>query len=111
MNTLVTLQLWVLTSMNTLSGWSHFSGELDKFFRTGLGGEGSGAIGGAILVVGFIGAGISFTVHKLNPQSRMPGWISMLLVSVFGAVLMTGMDQIFNAFKGVRDFIFKVIGI
>ena len=111
MNALFTVQMWVLTSINTLSGWSDFNTKMTDFFKNGLGGDGSAAIGTAILVLGFVGAGISFAMHKFNPQSRMPGWISMLLVGLFGSVLTTGMDTIITAFDKVKDLVFSILGI
>ncbi len=46
--------------------WQNVGNGLDGFFRNGLGGPGAAGFGIAILVIGFVFAGISFAVHKFN---------------------------------------------
>lgn len=113
MNALMTSQLWVLSSINptTLQGFSNFQQEMDRFFREGLGGDGASGLGIAIMVLGFVGAGVSFALHKFNPQSRAPGWISLLIVGVFGSFLTFGAEPAINAFNWAANQVRVILGI
>lgn len=93
------------------SSWAGFKASMDQFFRNGLGGDGLTAVGGALLAIGVVGAGVSFVVHKFNPQSRMPGWITCLIIGLLGSVLMMGLDPFIRFFENVRNLIFGWIGI
>lgn len=91
--------------------WSKMETGLTQFFQYGLGGPGARAFGIVILVVGFIASGISFAVHKFNQQSRMPGWITCLLIGVFGAILMGGVSGPMQLFEMARDTLYSWLGI
>lgn len=110
MSTFFTLQIWVFNALTALSGWNHFNQQINNFFNTGA----SGAfepIGYGLMILGFIGAGISFAVHKFNPQSRMPGWFSLLLVGLFGMFVSRGISDVVTIFDTVREFIWNVLGL
>ena len=107
MSTFFTLQVWVFNALNTLAGWDHFNEQINLFFNEGA----SGAfepIGYGLMILGFIGAGISFAVHKFNPQSRMPGWFSLLLVGLFGMFVSRGIQDVEKIFDAVRKFIWSL---
>lgn len=110
MSTFFTLQIWVLSSLNTLAGWDHFNQQIDAFFNTGASGA-FAPIGYGLMILGFIGAGISFAVHKFNPQSRMPGWFSLLLVGLFGVFVSRGIQDVVTIFETVRSFLWNVLGL
>ena len=106
----VTLQVWVLNALNTLKGWKHFNEQLEKFFQEGAVGAFK-PIGYGLMILGFIGAGVSFAVHKFNPQSRMPGWFSLLMVGLFGMFVSRGINDVVVIFETVRNFIWTFIGL
>lgn len=93
------------------SGFDRFRGTMDKFWRQGLGGPGAQGIGIAILVGGIMLAIISFVVHKINPQSRMPGPIVSIVIAIGGSILMTGMDKPIKFVEKLRDILFDWIGL
>ena len=95
----------------TSGGFSDFSTQMTEFFKNGLGGDGAEGFGIAILVIGFIMAGISFAVHKFNPQSKLPGWITCLVIGVVGAILMGGIEGPLTLFESARDTLYKWLGI
>ena len=84
---------------------------LTEVFRNGLGGPGAEGIGLTIMVIGLVMAVISFLVHKFNPQSRMPGWFTCLLIGLAGSVLVGGIDRPLNALKGIRDVLYEWLSI
>lgn len=83
----------------------------EGFFKNGLGGDGAQAFGIAILVIGFVFAAISFAVHKFNPQSKLPGWVTCLVISVAGSILMGGVDGPMKLFEWARDTLYGWLGI
>ena len=104
------VQVWALSAMNTLAGWDHFNRQINAFFNTGA----SGAfepIGYGLMILGFIGAGVSFAIHKFNPQSRMPGWFSLLLVGLFGVFVSRGIQDVVTIFETVRSFLWNMVGL
>jgi len=110
MITVFALQTWALSALTTLSGWAHFNSQINAFFNTGA----SGAfepIGYGLMILGFIGAGVSFAIHKFNPQSRMPGWFSLLLVGLFGMFVSRGIQDVVTIFETIHQFIWNVIGL
>lgn len=109
-STFFTLQAWVFNALTTLAGWDHFNEQINLFFNEGA----SGAfrpIGYGLMILGFIGAGISFAMHKFNPQSRMPGWFSLLMVGLFGMFVSRGINDVVTIFDTVREFIWTVLGL
>lgn len=110
MSIVLATQLWVFNVLTTLQGWDHFNTQINEFFNKGA----SGAfepIGYGLMILGFIGAGISFAVHKFNPQSRMPGWFSLMLVGLFGMFVSRGIQDVVTIFDTVRQFIWNVLGL
>ena len=91
--------------------WTNVQNGLEGFFKNGLGGPGAKGFGIAILVIGFVFAGISFAVHKFNPQSKLPGWVSCLVVAVVGSILMGGIDGPMTLFNQARDTLYGWLGI
>ena len=91
--------------------WSLFKTKMDEVFKDGLGGEGMQGVGGILLAVGVVAAGISFALHKFNPQSRMPGWISCLVVGLVGSILMGGMEKPMQVLEQFRNWIFTLFGL
>ena len=81
--------------------WAAFKANMTSFIQDGIGGDGMKGIGIVIAGVGIIAAGISFVVHKFNPQSRMPGWITCLVVGLVGALLMNGIGTEKTGLLGV----------
>lgn len=119
-----TLMLTVMQFMNTHPAlasatpaksegfqWSTFKTSLTSAFQNGLGGEGMQGIGIAIAVIGVVAAGISFAVHKFNPQSRMPGWITCLVIGIVGSMLMLGMEKPLKLLESARDWVYTVLGV
>lgn len=90
---------------------AHVKDGLKGFFQTDLGGDGAQGFGIAILVIGFLVAGISFVAHKLNPQSKLPGWGTCLVICVVGAILMGGVERPMQLFEMVRDTLYGWLGI
>lgn len=93
------------------AGWSAFRAKAEEYFRHGLGGDGAVGIGIAIAVIGIVCAVISFVVHKFNPQSRMPGWITCLIIGIAGAMLMGGVEKPIAYLTQVKDWIFDLLDI
>lgn len=91
-------------------GWSSFASSMKDFFYTGLGGTGTTAIGMVIAVIGIVLAAVSFVVHKLNPQSRMPGWIMCLVVALIGTLLFTGVSPVITIVTTIRDTVMGWFG-
>lgn len=84
---------------------------LEGFFKNGLGGDGAQGFGIAILAIGFVFAGISFAVHKFNPQSKLPGWVTCIIIGIVGAILMGGIDGPMKLFEMARDTLYGWLGI
>ncbi len=108
----------VLTAMSFMgrmvfmaTSWANFKSSMVSFFETGLGGPGMEGIGVAIAVIGLAAAAISFVVHKFNPQSRMPGWITCLVIGLVGAMAMGGVKQPIEFLKKGRDLLYSWFGI
>ena len=93
------------------ASWTGFKDSMTAFFENGLGGEGMQGIGIAIAVAGIVVAGISFAVHKFNPQSRMPGWITCLVIGLVGAIMMSGVSKPIEILKQFRDWVFGLFGV
>lgn len=92
------------------TGWTGFKQSMTDFFYNGLGGEGTQAIGIVIAVVGIVVAAISFVVHKMNPQSRMPSWFTCLIVAVIGTLLFSGVGPVLKIVQWIRDTILGWFG-
>lgn len=92
-------------------GWEDFSSNLTSWFREGLGGPGMQGVGVAIAVIGIVAAIVSFVVHKFNPQSRMPGWITCLVIALAGTIAMSGIDKPIQMVEAIRDTIFGWMGM
>ena len=91
-------------------GWSNFRQSMSDFFYTGLGGDGAAGIGIVIAVVGVILAAVSFVMHKMNPQSRMPGWFTCLVIAVIGSLLFTGVQPVLDVIMWLRDTVMGWFG-
>ena len=91
--------------------WTNMKTGLDGFFKSGLGGDGAQGIGIAILVIGFVFAGISFTAHKFNPQSKLPSWIACIGVGIAGAILMGGIEKPMQLFAQARETLYSWLGL
>lgn len=102
---------YTLTASGGGNFWSNLKQGLEGFFKNGLGGDGAQGFGIAILVIGFVCAGISFAVHKFNPQSKLPGWVSCLVIGVVGAILMGGVEGPMKLFEMARDTLYGWLGI
>lgn len=107
-----------LLSMNLMgtaplmdASWSGFKQSMSSFFEHGLGGAGMEGIGIAIAVIGVVAACISFIVHKFNPQSRMPGWITCLVIGLVGALAMGGVAGPIKILEQGRDLIYEWFGL
>lgn len=93
------------------SSWATFKSSMKSFFETGLGGPGMEGIGIAIAVLGVVMACISFIVHKMNPQSRMPGWVMCLVIGLVGAIAMGGVAKPLKLLEQARDVIYGWFGL
>lgn len=93
------------------ASWNGFKTSMTDFFEHGLGGPGMEGIGIAIAVIGVVAAIISFIVHKFNPQTRMPGWITCLVIGVLGAVAMGGVGKPIEILKQIRDLLYTWFGL
>ena len=91
-------------------GWGNFRQSMSDFFYTGLGGDGAAGIGIVIAVVGVILAAVSFVMHKMNPQSRMPGWFTCLVIAVIGSLLFTGVQPVLDVIMWLRDTVMGWFG-
>ena len=85
-------------------------GDFWQKFQVGVE-PGAKGFGIAILVIGFITAGISFAVHKFNQSSRMPGWITCLAIAVVGSILMGGVEAPMQLFEQARNTLYGWFGI
>lgn len=94
-----------------LDGWQSFGQGLTDFFKNGLGGPGAEGISIAIMVIGIVAAVIAFAMHKLNPQTRMPGPVVCILVGIGGALIYGGVDKPLEWFKKAADWIYSVLGV
>lgn len=92
------------------TGWEGFKKSMNDFFYNGLGQGGLQGLGIAIAVIGIALAVISFVVHKLNPQSRMPGWFMCLVVAILGSMLFTGVGPMLKLIQWIRDVIMGWFG-
>lgn len=92
------------------TGWSGFKTSMTEFFYNGMGGDGAKGLGIAIAVIGIMVAALSFVVHKLNPQSRMPGWFTCLIVALIGTLLFTGVGPVLKIVQWIRDTILGWFG-
>lgn len=92
------------------TGWAGFKKSMTDFFYNGMGGAGMEGVGIVIACVGIMMAAISFVVHKMNPQSRMPGWITCLVIALIGTILVAGISPILNVVYWVRDTIMGWFG-
>lgn len=93
------------------ASWDGFKNSMTQFFEHGLGGPGMEGIGIAIAVIGVVAAAISFIVHKFNPQSRMPGWITCLIIGLVGALAMGGVSKPLEILGQGRDLLFSWFGL
>lgn len=91
-------------------GWTNFKNAMTNFFYNGLGGEGTQAIGMIIAVIGIVLAAVSFVLHKLNPQSRLPGWFTCLIVALIGTLLFTGVAPVLKVVQWFRDTVLGWFG-
>lgn len=91
-------------------GWSNFKSAMTDFFYTGLGGDGAAGIGIVIAVIGILLAAISFVMHKLNPQCRLPGWFTCLIVALIGTLLFTGVSPVIKIIQWFRDTVLGWFG-
>ena len=110
---LASVSVWIAMNHSILmtSGWSRFQGEMEKFFKEGLGGPGMQGVGIAIMVIGIVLAVVSFVVHKINPQSRMPGPLVSIMIAIVGSVLMSGIQKPLDYIEKIRDILFSWLGI
>lgn len=93
------------------TSWDGFLQSMNSFFQDGLGGPGMQGVGIAIAAIGLVAAAISFAVHKFNPQSRMPGWITCLVIGLIGTFAMTGISKPLQILNSGRDLIFSWFGV
>lgn len=92
------------------AGWTSFKDSMTEFFYNGLGGDGTQGLGIVIAVIGVVMAVISFVVHKLNPQSRLPGWFTCLGIAVIGTLLFSGVGPVLKIIQWIRDTVFGWFG-
>lgn len=97
-------------NMVMASGWTNFKAAMTEFFYNGLGGDGTQAIGIVIAVIGIVMAAVSFVLHKLNPQSRMPGWFTCLIVGLIGTLLFSGVAPVLKIIEWFRDTVLGWFG-
>lgn len=104
--------IMVLSGHNMVmaSGWTNFKDAMTEFFYNGLGGDGTQAIGIVIAVIGVIMAAVSFVMHKLNPQSRMPSWFTCLIVALIGTLLFSGVAPVLKIVQWFRDTVLGWFG-
>lgn len=93
------------------ASWEGFKTSMTSFFETGLGGPGMQGVGVAIGAIGVVAAVISFVIHKFNPQSRMPGWITCLLIGLVGVMAMSGVSPFIKILTQARDLIYSWFGL
>lgn len=108
--TMLSMNLMETNPMMAAS-WDGFKQSMTEFFEYGLGGSGMEGIGIAIAVIGVVAAAISFIVHKFNPQSRMPGWITCLVIGLVGALAMGGVAKPIEILGQGRDLIYEWFGL
>lgn len=97
-------------AMVMATGWGAFKTSMTEFFYNGLGGEGTQGIGIVIAVIGIVLAAISFVLHKLNPQCRMPGWFTCLIVALIGTLLFSGVGPVLKIIQWFRDTVLGWFG-
>lgn len=105
-----TLMMVSNEAMVMTSGWGNFKKAMTEFFYNGLGGEGTQGIGIVIAVIGIVLAAVSFVMHKLNPQSRMPGWFTCLIVALIGTLLFSGVAPVLKIVQWFRDTVLGWFG-
>ena len=99
------------STLLALGGWDKFKTGMIQFFQHGLGGSGAQGLGVAIMVIGVVAAVLSFTMHHFNPQSRMPSWITCLIIGVAGSLLTAGMGKPIELFNSARDWVMSLFGL
>ena len=92
------------------TGWDGFKKSMTDFFYNGLGLVGLQGIGIVIAVGGIAMMVISIVVHKMNPQSRLPGWFTCLVITVLGTMLFTGVTPVLDIIYWIRDTVFGWFG-
>lgn len=92
------------------TGWDVFKTSMTDFFYNGLGQSGLPGIGIVIAVGGIAMMVISIVVHKMNPQSRLPGWFTCLVITVLGTMLFTGVSSVLDIIYWIRDTVFGWFG-
>lgn len=97
-------------AMVMTTGWGNFKAAMTEFFYNGLGGEGTQGIGIVIAVIGIVLAAVSFVIHKLNPQSRMPSWFTCLIVALVGTLLFSGVAPVLKIIQWFRDTVLGWFG-
>lgn len=91
-------------------GWDDFKKNMTDWFYKGLGQSGLQGLGIAIAVIGITMTVISIVVHKINPQSRMPGWFTCLVITVIGTLLFTGVEPVLKIITKIRDVVMGWMG-
>lgn len=91
-------------------GWGGFKDDLTNFFKNGMGNGGFKGIGIALMIIGIGMAALSFTMHHLNPQSRMPSWVICLVISVIGGILGFGVDVPIQFLESVGHWVEHLLG-
>ena len=97
-------------AMVMTTGWTNFKTAMTEFFYNGLGGDGTQALGIVIAVIGIVCAVISFVLHKMNPQSRMPGWFTCLMIALIGTMLFSGVSPVLKIIQWIRDTVLGWFG-
>lgn len=116
MTTMFAAVLFTVMALNndkavmTSPGWDGFKTSMTDFFYKGLGMAGLQGIGIVIAVCGIAMTVISIVVHKMNPQSRLPGWFTCLVITVLGTILFTGVGPVLDIIYWIRDTVFGWFG-
>lgn len=92
-------------------GWSGFGDALTDFFQNGLGNDGLRGISIAVMVIGLVGALVSFVLHKFNPQLRMPGPVIMLFIALAGGIGSFGIERPINFIKDAGEWVLSLFGV
>lgn len=92
------------------TGWDGFKTSMTDFFYKGLGLVGLQGVGIAIAIGGITMMVISIVVHKMNPQSRLPGWFTCLAITVLGTMLFTGVSPVLDIIYWIRDTVLGWFG-
>ncbi len=93
------------------AGWNEFGTKMQTFFEKGLGGGGLAGVGWCIFAISIVAGIISFAMHKFNPQTRMPGWITCILIGCVGLVATNGIGPFEKGIDKLSDFILGTLGI